>query len=301
MVETVATYTVPEHHIIQFTSNVQAALQRQGGELAGMVSSNTYTGDKSQVVNFLGPISFIKRDGPYQDTKVTEPEHTQRWITADDYDTALFIDRIDTLRMIYDPTNPYVERVREAAARLQDEVIMSAFFDVARTGKQGVTTVSFPAQDTVPFGGTRMSVSKLRAVRKLIKKRYNNLRTQRPVMALSAEQQDDLLGELPVASVDYNSVKPLTDGEVSSFMGFTFVPQEDIIPSRIDTTSGSHLVRQCPVWLPDGMHMGDWQSLVITINNRPDKNNIKQIHGCMSLGATRLQEGKVFMVECQET
>lgn len=297
MVETIASYTVPEHHVLQFTSNVQAALQRQGGELASMVSSSTYTGDKSQVVNFLGPIEFIKRDGPYQDTKVTEPEHTQRWIAADDYDTAILIDRIDTLRMIYDPTSPYVERMREAAARLQDQIIMDAFFATARTGKLGTTATAFPAQDTIPNGGTRMSVSKLRALRKLMKKRFNNLRTSRPMIAMTAEQTDDLLGELPVSSVDYNSVKPLTDGEVSNFMGFTFLPIEQIIPSY---NSGG-IIRQCPAWLSDGMHYGDWQSLVVTINNRPDKNNIKQIHGCMSAGATRLQEGKVFMVECKET
>jgi hypothetical protein len=34
---------------------------------------------------------------------------------------------------------------------------------------------------------------------------------------------------------------------------------------------------------------------------RPDKNNIKQIHGCMSMGATRLEEGKVLDLEVKVT
>ena len=42
------------------------------------------------------------------------------------------------------------------------------------------------------------------------------------------------------------------------------------------------------------MHYGAWQELVITISNRPDKNNIKQIHGTFTAGATRLEEDKVF-------
>jgi len=48
------------------------------------------------------------------------------------------------------------------------------------------------------------------------------------------------------------------------------------------------------------MHYGTCDSLVITINNRPDKNNIKQIHGTMTEAATRLDEDKVFQVECKE-
>ena len=48
------------------------------------------------------------------------------------------------------------------------------------------------------------------------------------------------------------------------------------------------------------MHFGMWDDLVITINNRPDKNNIKQIHGTFTAGATRLEEDKVFMLEWLE-
>lgn len=298
MAETLATYTVPEHHVIQFTSNVQAALVREGGLLTGLVSGATYGGDKAQVVNFLGPVTFVKRDGPYQDTKVTEPEHTQRWIYADDYDCAIFVDRIDTLRMIYDPTNPYVERMREAAARLQDEVIASAFFATAMVGKQGLTAKTFPAADTIAVGGTRFTVAKLRAARKLLKKRKVKLREATPMIAITAEQADDLLGDTTVTSQDYNTVKALVNGDVDSFMGFRFVQIEDIVPSR--TTNGTDLIRQCPVWVPSGMHFGDWQGLQLVVNNRPDKNNIKQIHGCLSFGATRIEEGKVLCLEAQE-
>lgn len=293
MGETIATYTVPQHHVLMFTSNVQAALVRSGGLLRSYVSNGSYVGEKSQVVNFLGPVEFTERDTPYQDTVVTEPEHTQRWVSGRDFDCAILVDRLDTLKMIYEPTNPYVERMREAAARKEDEIIMAKFFATAKSGKNGDSLTSFPSQDIIPHGSTGMSVAKLRAARKLLKKRHVDLRREQPKIAITAEQADDLLGETAVGSADYNVVKTLVDGEVNRFMGFEFVPIEDIIP--LDGTT-----RSCPVWVPSGHHYGSWQNLAITIGNRADKNNVKQVHGSFTADATRLQEGKVLSLECTE-
>jgi hypothetical protein len=219
---------------------------------------------------------------------------------------AVLVDRLDLLKMIYDPTSPYVERFRQAAARKRDEIVMAKFFATAKTGKEGTTNTAFKAANIVAHGGTRMSVAKLRALRKLMKKRHLDLRTTRPYIAVTSEQIDDLLGEVVVGSSDYNSVKPLESGEVSGFMGFTFIPYEDNgsnadgrgIPSFVD--AGPVTVRQLPVWVPDGMHLGDWQGLVVTVNNRPDKNNIKQLHGTFTAGATRVDEDKVFQLQVVE-
>lgn len=307
MAETIATYSVPEHHVKMYTANVQAMLQKKGGILGAYVSSAPYQGEKSQVVNFIGPVEFVERDTPYVDTKLSELEHTSRWISGTEYDCAVLIDRLDVLKMIYDPTSPYVERMREAAARKMDEIIMSKFFATAKTGKDGTTNVSFPARDIIPHGGTRMTVAKLRAARKLLKKRHVDLRSVKPLIAVTAEQTDDLLGEVAVGSSDYNAVKPLVDGEVSQFMGFVFVPYEDNgdasngrgIPT--ETVAGPATIRDCPVWVPDGMHFGQWDGLAIIINNRPDKNNIKQAHATFTAGATRLEEGKVLQLQCVES
>lgn len=301
MAETVASYSVPEHHVKMYTANVRAALNKKGGLLTPLVSRGSYTGEKVQLVNFLGPVEFTERDTPYGDTKVVELEHTQRWIAGREYDCAVFVDRLDTLKMIYDPTSPYVERFREAAARKQDDIIMDKFFADARSGKEGATTISFPNRDIVVHNATGLTVTKLRSLRKLVKKRHVDLRGITPLIAVTADQADNLLSETQVNSIDYNAVKPLVDGDVSRFMGFNFVPYEDYNGKGIPThADGGTTVRECPVWVPDGMHYGSWEELVITISNRADKNNIKQIHGTFTGGSTRIEEGRVFKVECAE-
>lgn len=293
MAETANTYPITEAYVMQFTGNVKAALNRQGGILAGAVSRGMYMGEKSQVVNFLGPVQFTKRDTAYADTVTTEPAHTQRWIAADDFDLAILIDRIDTLRMLYDPTNPYVERVREAWARQIDDIINTAFFAASKSGKNGASTVAFPTStDVIAANASSLTFVKLRALRRGMKKRYVDLRAERPIIAVTADEVDALLNETVVGNHDYNAVKPLVDGEVSSFMGFTFLPLEGTLTEVSGTT------RYCPAWVPSGMHYGDWQNFTVTINTRPDKNNIPQIHAAFSGGAVRLEEGKVWRVDC---
>jgi len=301
VVETIASYSVPEAHVKMYTDNVRTVLAKRGGVLYPLVSRGSYRGEKVQLVNFIGPVTFIERDSPYGDTKLTEVEHTQRWISGREYDCAILVDRLDTLKMIFDPTSPYVERMREAAARRMDDIVMAKFFATAKAGKDGTTDVVFPVADVVPHGGTNLTVAKLRSLRKLIKKRHVDLRGVRPLIAVTAEQTDSLLGETAVGSIDYNSVKPLVDGEVSSFMGFNFLPFEDYDGNGIPTYQSSGTIRQCPAWVPDGMHFGEWDALTIIINNRPDKNNIKQIHATFTAGATRQEEGKVFQCECKES
>lgn len=303
MADTTNNFPITDAYKLQFTANVQAALFRKGGLLMPYISSATYSGEKAQVVNFLGPIFFTKRTTVYADTKATEPEHTQRWIMADDYDCAVLVDRVDTLRTIYDPTNPYVERMREALARLQDDTVAASFFADAKSGKNGASTTTFAAVagDTIASGGVGLTFAKLRSTRKAMKRRFLDLRTEQPLIAVTAQQIDDLLGETVVGSHDYNMVKPLVDGEVQRFMGFTFIPAEGAMSVDNGLLDTVLAVRYCPAWVPSGMHFGDWQSLILTIGPRPDKNNITQIHASTSFGATRIEEGRVFKVTCADT
>jgi hypothetical protein len=300
MAETLATYSVPEHHVAQFTGNVRALLTKKGGILTPYVSRGSYRGEKIQLINFIGPVEFIERRTVYADTKVTELEHTSRWITGREYDCAVLVDRLDTLKMIYDPTNPYTERMREAAARRMDQIVMDAFYATAKAGKDGSTSVAFPAGNIVAHASAGLTVAKLRSLRKMMKKKHVDLRGVRPLIAVTAEEIDDLLGETSVNSIDYNSVKPLVDGEVTSFMGFNFLPYEDNGADKIYTYDDTGTVRRLPVWTPDGMHLGVWDALTIIINNRADKNNIKQIHATFTAGATRVDEDNVFAVDAKE-
>ena len=295
MAETVQTYQVPEHHVKAFTNNVLMAVQRKGGKLRSLVTTGSYVGEDAQAVDYVGPAEFGERTTRLADTVLSEFEHKQRWIEPKDYDFAVMVDRLDKLRMLYDPMSPYVEAARMGAARKEDDAIIAKFFATARTGKLGTTNTAYNANNTVAVGTTGLSVAKLRAMRKLILTNEIDLETEQAYCGVTAQQLDDLLGETQVTSSDYAAVKALVDGNVSRFMGFEFVRLE----AWPTTGTTPNATRSLPVWVKGGMHLGDWQTLNTMITPRPDKNNLPQLHMSMSFGATRLDELKVYKIDCK--
>ncbi|WP_414464362.1 phage capsid protein [Hyphomicrobium sp. DY-1] len=294
MADTLATYQVPEHHVKSFTSNVLLAVQRKGGVFRPYATQGSYVGEDAQAVDFVGPAEFNERTVRLADTQLSEFEHKQRWIAPKDYDFATMVDRLDRLRMLYDPMSPYVESARMGAARKEDDAFIAAFFANARTGKLGATSTPYRTANTVAVGSTGLSVAKLRAMRKMMKQANIDLKAEQPYIACSAQQIDDLLGETQVTNSDYAAIKALVDGEVTRFMGFEFVQNEALLSSGVSPAA----TMKCPVWVKSGMHWGDWQSLVTTISPRPDKNNLPQLHMSMTFGVTRIDESKVFEIDC---
>lgn len=291
MAETLQTYKVPEHHVSSFTSNVLAAVQRRGGVFRSLVTTGSYQGEDAQVVNTIGEVKFNRRTTRNQDTQLSELEHKQRWIAPADFDFHVLVDRLDRLRMLYDPMSPYVEAARMGWAREEDDEIFAAFFASAKTGKHGKTDTAYTVGNTVPHGGTGLTVAKLRALRVKMKKAHIDLRVEQPMIAVTAEDTDNLLSETQVTSSDYAAVKALVDGEVNRFMGFEFVPFENI--PEVGNT------RTLPAWVKSGMHLGDWATLSTIIVPRPDKNNVPQLSMNATCAATRIEEKKVFGVETQ--
>ena len=300
MAETLNNFQVPEHHVRSFTTNVMLDVQRQGGLFRNAVTTGTYTGEGCQAVNYIGQARFNKRQTRWDDTKLTELEHTQRWVFPEDNDFATLVDRIDRLRMIYDPTSPYVEAVRVGYNVEEDITIIKSFFAAAFTGKNGVTSTPFDAANVIPLNATGLTVAKLRLARKRLKQnriallgaRSTSGRGEQPYIACTAKHKDDLLGETQTTSSDFAAVKALVDGEVNRFMGFEFLECEDVEQDpAVPTTDW------LPVWVPSAMHIGDWQNMQIQITPRADKNNLPQIHACFTQGATRLHEKKVLKIE----
>jgi hypothetical protein len=97
------------------------------------------------------------------------------------------------------------------------------------------------------------------------------------------------LKEIQVVNKDYNGGSAvLENGRVRRFMGYNFTLTE-----RLNITSGNRLI---PAWVKSGMHLGLWQDIQAQISQRADKGYSWQVYTSMTLGATRLQAGKVVQI-----
>jgi len=309
------TYKVPDHHVLQFTSNVELLLQQKQPVFAGKTDEKNYTGKAAQVVLQFGEAEFNNFDAgtaPGQwkgDTVWDDIEHHQRWVHPAGYSLALPVADGDLIRMIADPKSPYAEAMRAAFARLSDDLVIYAATNPAKTGTyDDMKDTELPASQIIGHDfefepgdteGEGLTLGKLIKAREMLTAAENDPSEAR-YFVCTARQLSNLLRTTEVTNADYNSVRTLVQGSVNSFMGFEFIRSERLLTTAADPTEGTPKIRHCFCYVKSGLHKGNWKSLVTNIDTRPDKNYTWQIWMAGHLGVTRTQEKKVVQVNCAE-
>jgi len=301
---------VPEHDKVQYTDNVQHLLQDKGGKLINTVMVGEHQGKQAAVVDQYGVVEMQEKGGAkYAPITFSDVPHERRWVAPTQYDLAIPVDDFDKLRTISDPTNAYVEAGRKAIARKEDDLILDAFFATAKIGKDGTETEAFDtsayqiAVDYGASGNTGLTVAKLKRAVKLFLEAevdFDDESNQRFV-AITSNQNEDLLDEVQIINSDYRGEKPVLDGDgrIKAFMGFTFIHIE-----RLSVDSNSY--RRLPCWVKSGMHLGRFNPsghgpLTVDISQRKDlKGHPYQIYFDMAGGATRTEQGKVIEILAAE-
>ena len=170
-----------------------------------------------------------------------------------------------------------------------DDLIIAALGGTAYIGKTGTTTQALTL--TISAGGTGMTKAKcIQAKADLDKGEVE--KTDR-FMAHTASQLADLLNTTEVTSSDYNVVKALVQGEISTWLGFMWVHTERLILAS--TT------RSCYAYHRMGLMLAIQKDIEGRVDERPDKNYAWQVYLKMCMGATRLEEARVVKIDCVET
>ena len=306
-------FAVQQHHVLQFSTNVEHVLQQSGMRIAPLCTQGRYTGKAGVMLDLIGQTTAQRNRSRHADTPLISIPGDRRWVFPQTYTHAELIDNLDITRMLLDPRSSYVEAQANAMGRGADDEVGAAFFGASLTGENGTISVTFPAGQNVGVnvGGANsgLNVPKLRAARRLLMATGMDMARDKSYVAISAVEHDNLLGELQVTSVEYNEKPTLVEGRVTQFMGFNFVHVEWNAyngttpiyplsqPSILPGGSGSTL-RNIPVWVESGMHFGRWGDMINRVGERPDKNYNTQVYSEMICGAGRTQEGKVVQIAC---
>lgn len=285
-------------NVQEYKANVDLLLQQQGSFFRGTMTEDSYIGKAASVVEQFGPAEAQVRSTRHADTPNMELPQAKRWVFPVDYEWGSLIDHVDKLRMIIDPTSPYVENGAHAMSRSQDDACITAFFATAKTGENGTTSESFNTTDFrvgVNVGGTAsgLNVAKLQNALRMLMSAHKGRLMEMPYCAIGPFEHDLLLKEVQVTNADYNGGEPvLKNGTISQFMGFHFV-----VTDRLVVSGGNRLI---PVWVPSGMHFGIWDDITAKVSERADKSYSWQVYLASTYGATRLQQGKVVQILCDD-
>lgn len=287
-------------YAVQYGTNISLLLQQKGSKLRGAVQTGSYKGKQSEVVTQYGATSARAVSTRYQPIVPVNTPNNRRWVFPEDYDWADLIDNFDKLRLLADPQSAYSQNGLYAMGRAIDDVIISGIFGANKTGEAGGTTTNFDtanqqvAVNYAAAGNVGLTVDKLREARRILMENEVDLDAEPAYCAISAEQHDDLLGQLQVTNADFNTDAPvLQDGKVTRFLGINFIHTE-----RLPTSSG---FRRCPVWVPSGVHLGMWNDITSNVTQRRDLSSQPfQVYLMGTFGATRTEEKKVVDILCAE-
>ena len=213
----------------QYRANVEHLLQQKGSVLRPFVRVESQNAE-FEFYDRIGQTSAQEVTGRHQDTPLITVPHDRRRCSLRDFDWAELIDRPDRIRLLIDPTSPYAQNAGFALGRKMDEIIIAGAFDTVYTGKTGASTVTFPAGQQIAVnyvesgGATNsgLTIGKLRKAKEMLDAAETDPSDPRYIIC-TAKQIHDLLTSTEVTSADFNSVKALVQGDVNTFMGFTFV------------------------------------------------------------------------------
>jgi hypothetical protein len=294
----------------QYTAQLEMLLQQKGSRLRGAVRTGAHVGKMASPVQYVGTLKFNQTGGRGTPIVPQLASYQRRWVTPNDRDLAVQVDTFDELRSIIDPRSALTASVQAAADRLFDDMIISAFFGSAQLGvdASSLTTETFDSGSDFPvsvtiadtFGAgssTGLTIKKLIEAKRILLHYENDLDGAMPHIAFGSQQWADLMAQLEFVSTEFRE-RPVydTNGQPKSFMGFQ-IHMSERLPSITSNT-----IRECPVWMEEGMYLGVWMEPTTNISQETHITSQPwQAYSKVSLGATRLQGGKVLMIKCADT
>jgi len=278
----------------KYSDMVQLKLQQKTSKFRPNVMVKSYQGKAAQVVQQIGSVSSQERTSRHGDTQYSSTPHDSRWVYPRTFDVADLIDDPDKLQMLIEPTSEYSTNHAAALNRDMDDVLITAGFGTSKTGIDGGTSTTFLSGNVIASSSLGMTVEKLGSLIELVGTHEIDLETEQLFVAISPKQHNDLLKLSQVTSADFNGSRPiLVNGRVTEFMGARL-----IVTNRLPVNGSSE--RRCLAWVKSGLCLGIWGDVQSSVDRLPGKKNSHQVFSTLTIGATRVEEKKVFEIACTE-
>jgi hypothetical protein len=291
-------YTVPEHHVLQFSDQVGLLSQQKMSKIMGAIDVRDFLGESAEVIKQYGTTSFSDLSDPVGATAFDSIGKDSRWCFPSDKKNALITTREDELRTIIDTTNPLQQGQAAALGRLYDVTSFTAAIGDAQTGKfDALSTTALPASQIINAVATGVAFS-LDAVKDAKAKLDDaDVDEMDRFIAVTPTQMRKLLDDPEVTSADYNTVKALVAGEINTFLGFTW-----IMTTQLPVTGN---IESAIVWHKTGICLGLWSRdgarVFSRVTERDDLNYATQVYSKVTIGATRTEEVKVVEIRSDKT
>ena len=285
----------------EYSTNLELLSQQMTPKLAVHTTVQQTSGNKAfRMLSQIDKTEAVSRSTSAKPAINIDVTHDGRWVYPQMFDWGKVVDDIDLLQTSIQPQGAYVRSAVAALNRKHDDLFLSAFFGTSQTGETGATNTVFDTNNVVDQDvggtGTGLNVEKLRAAQKILLENDVDIDMEQIYIAVTPEQNDDLLALTQVISSDFNEMdKPvLQDGRVRRFLNMNFV-----ISTRLGVDGSGY--RRLPVWVPSGVGKGSWKEINGVVRKRPDlQGEPDYVEASMMVGYTRLEEAKCVEIKAAE-
>lgn len=295
--------TVTEAMVQQYGANFRLLSQQRQSRLAPWCQMEANIVGASKAVERIGKAEAYDLTSRHADTRHVDIPHSRRWLDLGDKAFSELVDEMDKVRLLGDPTSPYVQIANAALNRQKDAVIYAAARGSARAGTgSSATTVALPSGQKVAHGSTNLTIAKLLTTKELLDAAEidddqamaadGQGASASRVIVVNAKMLTSLLGTTEIRSADYNSVKALVQGQIDTFLGFKFIRYEGVYKDGTATTG------YATAWAKSCVAFGIGKDITTSLDVRADKNNSVQVYARMSIGAVRLEDEGVVEIAC---
>lgn len=222
---------------------------------------------------------------PQSDVTPLNVSYGQVTATLSDYIAAEYSDIFMQAKVNFDERSELVKVVSSAIGRRQDQLIIDALV---------ASSTSNTVASSVGGANTNMNLDKLIAAKKALDAK--NVPMDNRHILIHANNLAGMLGETKVTSSDFNTVKALVQGEINTFLGFTFHVVGDRDEGGLPLASGD---RKVYAFHRDAIGMAEGIAPKTEINYIPEKTSFL-VASMFSAGAVAIDAEGIVEITCDE-
>lgn len=292
----------------QFSATVTLLSQQRMSKFGDKVRQESVSNAEEAYFNLFSPEDLPTPDTDrHGDTPYDEYDANRRKVVPSTWEKATIIDKKDVARMTVDPQNPVVRSHAMSFGRKKDDIIYAAMLGTAYQGKEGTTAITFAADSigingdgTVSTLGTPVDNTSITEVAMTLSKMltmmtiFNELDVDPDISKYWAVSPNDIkhmLNMTEIASIDYNTVKAIQQGNVDEYMGFNF-----FWTNRLKRDSMDGTCNRTVAWAKDGVIFASIADMQTKVDILPTKKYSTGVYSTFDIGAVRFEGAKVH--EC---
>ncbi len=286
--------TLDDIMVTKFRDQVHVRAQQMKARLRPYVQYIDVKPGDVAAYDGLGTVEARLVTGRFSPSTFDDIEHNRRALSREEYVVTLPIDANDVEGMLLDPQGKYVDACIMAMERRLDRVIYGAMFADVKTGRNFGTTLTFAADGGLTVNATGgLTLAKiLEADQNFIDGEVGNDLPIQKVMGISGEENTTLLQIQQLTDNQFTNKSGRLDraSKLGDVADIDLVPFGASVANPLLAVSGG--VRTSFVMAYGGVAVGMWKDWTITLKDRPDLINTKQIQITGIFGAVRT-EGKM--------